>query len=140
MTQTIRKKLKVPTISRNLIAVLAGASPFLLALIMMFYTRFSTISNDAGWVKYLVQHQDDIIQSLIVSSVMVAVFSTLLRNKTAAFAAGFQPVLIQATFILTDPSLRFPLNVPISAITVLPLLILLITLGRDIGQNMTEKR
>ena len=144
MIQTIRKKLKVPEIWRTKIAVLAGVSPGILALIFMYArltdaTGTSAIFHDSGWIKYLVQHQDDIIQSLIVSSVMVAVFSTVLRNKVATFLAGFQPVLIQAMFILTDTSRDIALNFPLAAITVLPLLILLITLKGEIGQGEAKK-
>ena len=139
MIQTIRKKLKVPEIWRTKIAVLAGVSPGIIALLFMFTTRTSAISHDSGWITYLVQHQGDIVQTLIVSSVMVAVFSTLLRYKLATFAAGFQPVLIQLMFILTDSGRHIALNLPLAAITVLPLLILLIALIREIGEEETKK-
>ena len=65
--------------------MLGGASPLIIALMLMFAIRTSTVSHDTGWIKYLVQHQDDIIQSLLMSSLMVAVFSTLLRNKAGNF-------------------------------------------------------
>ena len=134
MIQTIRKKLRVPGIPRTTIAVLAGISPFILALALMYAISASTRHYDTGWIRYLVQHKDDIIQSLIVSSVMVAVFSTVLRNRVATFAAGFQPVVIQAMFILTDVSRHITLKLPLAAITVLPLLILVMTLRREIDQ------
>ena len=134
MIQTSRKNLKFLRIPRHWIALLAGASPFILALLLVFATTVSTTLGDTGWIKDLVQHQDDIIQSLIVSSVMVAVFSTVLRCKVATFAAGFQPVVIQAMFILTDATRHIILNLPLAAITVLPLLIVLITLRREIVQ------
>ncbi len=140
MTQVIKWKFKAPKVSRTAIARFAGTSPFILALLFMYArltyaTGTSVIFPDTEWFKYLIQHQDDIIQTLIVSSVMVAVFCTLLRNKLATLLAGFQPVLIQAMFILTDTGQHLALNLPLAAITVLPLLVLLLTLGRDLGQQ-----
>ena len=131
MIQTVKKNLKVP---RAMIVLLAGASPFIVALILVFATTPSPISRGTGWFNYLVQNQDDIIQSLIVSSVMVAVFSTLLRCKVATLVAGFQPAVIQAMFMLTDSTRHITLSLPLAAITVFPLLILLMTFGREIGQ------
>ena len=140
MIQTIGKKLRVPRIPRITIAWLAGASPFILALILMCATMIWIRSHDAGWIKYLVQYQDDIIQSLIVSSIMVAVFSTLLRCKVATFAAGLQPVVIQAMFIFIDGSRHIIQNLPLTAIIVLPLLILLMSLRREISELDDEGR
>ena len=145
MIQAIKKKLRVPKVPRTAIAWLAGASPFILALIFMYArlmhsTGTSAIFPDSGWIKYLVQHQDAIIQSLIVSSVMVAVFLALLRNRVATLLAGFQPVVIQAMFILTDVGRHFALNLPLAAITVLPLLILLVTFRREIDQLYDQER
>ena len=140
MTKTVRKNLKVPRILRHAIALLAGASPFIFALILVSATGNPTMPHGTGWIKYLVKHQDDIIQSLIVSSVMVAVFSTLLRCKVATFAAGFQPVVIQAMFILADSTRHITLNLSLAAITVLPLLILLMTLRRGIDQLDDQKK
>ena len=139
MIQTVRRNLKAPRIPRHLIALLAGVSPLILALMLVFAVQNSTITHGTGWIKYLVQHQDDIIQSLIVSSVMVAVFSTVLRCKAATFAAGFQPVVIQAMFLLTDSTRHIALNIPLAAITVLPLLILLMTLRRESDQLDDQK-
>lgn len=137
MIQTIKKKLKALKVPRNAVAWLAGASPFILAFIFMYarltYTTGTpAIFSDSGWTKYLVDHQGDIIQSLIVSSVMVAVFTTVLRNKAVTLLAGFQPVVIQAIFILTDATGDIALRLPLAAITVLPLLILLVTLRKEI--------
>ena len=134
MIQSIRKNLKVSISPRHLIAQFAGAAPFILALALMIATKSPTTTPTTAWIKYLVQHQDDIIQSLIVSSVMVAIFLALLRSKVATFTAGFQPVVIQAMFIITDSTRHIALSLPIVAITVLPLLILLITLRREIDQ------
>ena len=140
MIQAIRKKLKVPRVPRRLIALLAGPSPFILALVFMYVTRYLPMRHDTGWIIYLTHHQDAIIQSLIVSSVLVAVFSTLLRNKVGTLLAGFQPVLIQAMFILTDATRHIALNLPLAAITILPLLILLMTLGRELGQQDVQDK
>ena len=72
---------------------------------------------------------------------MVAVFSTLLVNKVATLVAGFQPGLIQAMFILTDLGRHITLNLSLAAITVLPLVVLLMMLIRDSGQvDDREKR
>ena len=134
MIQTTRDKLRAPRDSRYWVALLAGVAPFILALLLMSVTKTMIASRDAEWIKYLVCHQDDIIESLVVSSIMVAVFCTLLRNKVVIFVAGFQPVVIQAMFIVTDTSRHIALNFPLAAITVLPLLVLLMALGREIGQ------
>lgn len=140
MIQAIKRKLKALKVPRTAIAGLAGTSPFILALIFVWarssYTTGTSVIFQAGeWFKYLIQHQDAIIQTLIVSSVMVAVFCTLLRNKLATFLAAFQPGVIQAMFILTDRGQHLALNLPLAVITVLPLLVLLLTLGRDVGQQ-----
>ena len=141
MIQTVKKNLKVLRIPRYLIALLAGASPFIVALILVFATTPSPISRGTGWFNYLVRHQDDIIQTLIVSSLMVAVFfSTLLRSKEVILVAGFQPVLIQTMFILTDVNRHIALNLPLSAITVLPLLIVFMSLRREIDPLDAEER
>ena len=134
MIKTTRKKLRIPRIPRTTIASLAGASPAILGLILMYPTKSWIGPHDTEWIKYLVQHQDDIIQTLIVSSIVVALFSTLLHNKTITFAAGLQPVIIQAAFILTDLGRHIALNISLAAITVLPLLILIMTLKKEIGQ------
>ena len=123
-----------------MIALLAGASPLILSFIFLLAKRISTTYPDKGWVEALVQHQDDIIQTLIVSSLMVAVFSTVLRFKVASVAAGFQPGLIQVMFILTDLNRSIILNIPLAAITVLPLLILLLTLRRDIDKPDDQEK
>ena len=140
MIQTVKKNLEVPRILRHLIALLAGASPFILAFIFVFGTKNSAIPHDTGWIRDLIQHQDDIIQTLIVSSLMVAVFSTLLRSKVVILVAGFQPVLIQTMFILTDVNRHIALNLPLAAITVLPLLIVFMSLRREIDQLDAEER
>ena len=140
MIQTVKKNLEVPRILRHLIALLAGASPFILAFILVFGTKNSAIPHDTGWIRDLIQHQDDIIQTLIVSSLMVAVFSTLLRSKVVILVAGFQPVLIQTMFILTDVNRHIALNLPLAAITVLPLLIVFMSLRREIDQLDAEER
>ena len=119
--------------------MLAGVSPGALALLFMFATRTSAISQDVGWIGDLVQHQGDIIQTLIVSSVMVAVFTTVLRYKVVTFLAGFQPVLIQLMFILTETGRHIALNLPLAAIAVLPIFILLIALIGEIGEEETKK-
>ena len=136
MIQTVKRNLKAPKIPRHSIALLAGASPLIFALLMLGLTvqNSTTLHGGAGWIRYLIQHQDDIIQSLIVSSVMVGVFSTVLRCKAATFAAGFQPVVIQSMFLLTDSTRHIALNIPLAAITVLPLLNLLLTLKKEIDQ------
>ena len=134
MIQTTKKKLKALGITRGKIALLAGASPFILAFMLMSTTRSLAIFHDTGWINYLVQHQDDIIESLLISSVMVMIFSTLLHKKVAIFFAGFQTVAIQAMVLLTDPTQHIALNIPLVAITVLPILILLLMLGREIDQ------
>ena len=92
--------------------------------------------HDMTWTKYLIQHQNDIFQTLIVSSVLVAVFSTLLRSKVVTFAATLQPALIQAMFILTNETRQIALHFSLFSIIVLPLLILTITLRREIDQEM----
>ena len=141
MIQTVKKNLEVPRILRHLIALLAGASPFILAfIILVFGTKNSAIPHDTGWIRDLIQHQDDIIQTLIVSSLMVALFSTLLRSKVVILVAGFQPVLIQTIFILTDVNRHIALNLPLAAITVLPLVIVFMSLRREIDQLDAEER
>ena len=145
MVQTIRKKLKIPEIWRIRIAVLAGASPFILALIFMYArltytTGTSAIFQESGWTKYLFDHQGDIIQSLIVSSVMVAVFIALFRSKVVTLLAGFQPVVIQAMFILTDATRDIALRLPLAAIAILPLLVLFVTLRKEIDQLDDRER
>ncbi len=140
MIQTMRRKLKPPRVQRRSIALLAGASPLILALVFIYVTRFWPIHGDPAWIKFLVQNQEDIIQSLLISSLMVAVFCTLLRNRVATLLAGFQPAVIQAAFILMDTTRHIALNSPLAAVTVLPLLILLITLGKEIGQQDDQDR
>ena len=145
MIQAIKENLKVPKVPRTAIAWLAGAFPFILASIFMYArltytTGTSAIFQDSGWTQYLVGHQSDIIQSLIVSSVMIAVFLALLRNKVVTLLAGFQPVVIQAMFILTDATRDIALRLPLAAIAVLPLLILLMTLRREIDQLDDRER
>lgn len=100
-----------------------------------YTTGTSVIFQDGEWFKYLIQHQDDIIKTLIVSSVMVAVFCTLLRNKLATFLAALQPGVIQAMFIFSDETRHLALDLPLAAIAVLPLLVLSLTLGRDVGEQ-----
>lgn len=119
---------------RNTIALVAGAFPLIVALILMHFTEYTRTFRGTGWVDYLVQHQNEFVQALIMSSVMVAVFFALLGNKIAIFAAGLQPVIIQTMFILADVNQHIVLNLSIAAITVLPLSILSITLRRDIDQ------
>ena len=134
MIQTIRKKLGVFRIPKHRIALLAGSSPIILAFILIYVTEYTLIFHDTGWFKYLVQNQDEFVQSLIVSSIIVAVFSTLLRVRLAIFVAGFQPVIIQIMFILADVNQHIALSLSIAAITILPLLILLAIFIRDIDQ------
>ena len=85
-----------------------------------------------GWVNYLVQHQDTIFQSLIVSSLMIAVLSTLHRNKAITLVAGFHPLLIQIMFLIASGSQGITLNLPLAAIMVLPLLIFYAALKKDL--------
>ena len=142
MIQTIRKKLGVFSIPRHMIALLAGSSPFMFAFmifIFAYFTRNSPMPHDTGWVRFLVQHQDEFVQSLIVSSVMVAVFFALLRNKAAIFAAGAQTATIQIMFIVADARQHLALNLPIAAIIILPLLILLLAFSKDIDQVDTQE-
>ena len=134
MIQTIRKKLRVFRIPKHRIALLAGSSPIILAFILMYVTEYTLIFHDTGWFKYLVQNQDEFVQSLIVSSIMIAVFSTLLRVRLVTFVAGFQPVIIQIMFILADVNQHIVLSLSIVAITILPLLILLTIFIKDIDQ------
>ena len=130
----MRKTLEISRIPRTKIAVLAGASPGILALMLMFATRGSTTYRHIGWIKYLIEHQDVIIQTLILSSVMAAVFSVLLRSKVATFAAGLQTLAIQIMFLLTDASRHIALNLSLAAIIILPLLILLMPLKKEDDQ------
>lgn len=131
MIQAIRKKLSD---YRLRIAWLVGASPLILAFFLMSHIMTSSTSHNVVRVEYLFQHQEDIFQSLIVSSAMVAIFCTTLRNKVVIFVAGFQPAAIQAAFISTDSARNIFESIPITALIVLPLAILAFTLGREIGQ------
>lgn len=134
MIQTIRKKLGVFSIPKHRIALLAGSSPITLAFILIYVTEYNLIFQDTGWVKYLAQNQDEVVQSLIVSAIMVAVFSTVLREKVATFVAGFQPVIIQIMFIVVDERQYIALNLLFVAITILPLFILITIFMKDIDQ------
>ena len=68
---------------RYWIAALVGVSPFILAVMLLIFTENWNIPTEKGLLKNLADNQQDIIQSLIISSVIVAVFSTVLRRKTA---------------------------------------------------------
>ena len=116
------------------IAVLAGISPLIIAFILASYVMISLLTHKMERVEYLLQHQDVIVESLIVSSVFVAVLCTVLRNKTVTFLAACQPVVVQATFLLTDLSLGYTLKISLAAMIVLPVLILLKTLISETDQ------
>ena len=137
MIQTIRKKLSD---YRLRIAWLAGASPLLLTFGLMYYITPSPTSHNTALAHYLVQHQDDIFQSLIVSSVMVAVFCTVLRDKRVTFLAALQPAAVQVAFISADSSRDIFESIPITAIIILPLLFLLITLHMDVVQAYDQHK
>ena len=137
MIQTIRKKLSD---HRLRIAWLAGASPLILTFGLGYYITPSPISHDTALAHYLVQHQDDIFQSLIVSSVIVAVFCTMLRNTGVAFLAALQPAVIQVAYISTDSSQDIFRSILITAITVVPVLFLLITLRNEVGQASDQDK
>ena len=134
MKQKIRNYLNYLRVPGYRIAIVAGIAPLIVAVAFMFAKETLVTSPDRGWTIFLVQHQDGIIQSLIVSSLLVTVFITLLHNAAVTLLAGFQTAIISAMFILTDGSPHILLNVGLAAIIILPLLILLITLNRDISQ------
>ncbi len=139
MIQTIREKLRVPRIPRTTIACLVGAIPIIVALLLLSALT-STTYRHTEWVKFLNEHQDAIIQSLIVSSVMVAIFSALLRYKLATFAAGLQPVLIPVMFLVSDESRHLTLNLPLAVIAVLPLVILVMVLRKELDQLDNQEK
>ena len=123
MTQTPIKKLK--TLRNPTAMLVAGASPTILAIPLMFIIRYLTINHPCTeWINYLILHQDTIILSLTVSSVMVAALSTTLHCKTATILAGLQIGLIQFMFISTDPTLDLELRAGLTAIIALPIAIL----------------
>ena len=134
MILAMRQKLKLAKTQKTMIAWPTGASPLIIAFILMGITINSALeSHNLGWVNYLVHNQKHIFQSLMVSSLLVAVFSTLLRNKIKTFMAAFQPVLIQVASIIAVANQDTALRLVLSAITILPLLILLVTLTNEIG-------
>ena len=142
MLQTIGKKFSDYKLR---IAWLAGASPLILTFGLMYYvtpstTTPSTTLHNTALAHYLVQHQDDIFQSLILSSVMVAVFCTVLRNKAITFLAALQPAVVQAAFISADSSRDIFESIPITAIIILPLLFLLMTLRMDVVQAYAQDK
>ena len=131
MRQTVRNYFMV---LRPWIALLAAATPLIVAIVFMYAGMQSGIPHYTGWATHLVPYQDDVIQPLLVSSIMVAVFIALLRDMLLTFLAGLQPGIIQAMFIVTDTSRGFALNSVLAAMIILPLLILLIALNKKISQ------
>ena len=87
MIQAMRKKLRG---TRDTIAWLAGASPLILALILMHIVKVLSKYHNTEWIKYSVQHQDDITQALIISSIAVAVFSAALCNRMTTLRTNAQ--------------------------------------------------
>ena len=128
MSQNPTRNPKVPDNLRWGLALLAGLSPLMFALVVVAATGDLSETDRMGWTKYLVEHLDDLVQSLILSSVMVAVFIALLRCAVATLLTALQPLIIQALFIFTDPSRGVVADIPLLAITLLPLVVLLVTL------------
>ena len=136
MLRTIKQgALRVLASPRYWLAALVGASPFVLAVMLLLLTETSNIPTDKGLLKGLADNQQNIIQSLIMSSVMVAIFSTVLSWKAVTLAAGFQPALIQAVFMVVKGSELMVLNLTLAVIITLPLAILLLTLWREVSQR-----
>ena len=125
MSQITPRTVSVPTWVRWAIALPAAFSPLVITCVFVFATTGATETDGAEWVSYLLKNWDDLVQSLIVSSVMVAVFTALLACKPLALAAAFQPPVIHVGFIISDPSLGWLAGLPMLLITVLPLAILL---------------
>lgn len=123
-------KAKVKSHRINL-ALVSGAFPLLPGFLLMFVIVGSEYRN-AGWDDYLIQHRVDIYQSLIVSSLMIAVLSTLLGNKLAILAAGLQPGLIQLMLLFTNGLRSVEQNLLPGVIVVFPMLILFIALKGDL--------
>ena len=128
MPQNPTRNPKVPDNLRWGLALLAGLSPLMFALVVVAATGDLSETDRMGWTKYLVEHWEDLVQSLIPSSVMVAVFIALIRCAVATLLTALQPLIIQALFIFTDPSRGVAADIPLLAITLLPLVVLLITL------------
>lgn len=124
---SIKAKVKSQRIN---LALVSGAFPLLPGFLLMFVIVGSEYRN-AGWDDYLIQHRVDIYQSLIVSSLMIAVLSTLLGNKLAILAAGLQPGLIQLMLLFTNGLRSVEQNLLPGVIVMFPMLILFIALKGD---------
>ena len=114
-------------VSRWITAFVFGASPTFVALLLVVAIGHSTRADaDVEWLLHLADHRDDFISALIVSSVVVAVFCALLRWTWVLFVAPLQPLGIQVIFIFVRSGRDFWSNLPLLAITVLPLGLLLL--------------
>ena len=122
MIQNIKKKLKLTKTQRAITAYLAGASPIITTSILISTTNNIELkSHNPEWLVYLVQNQKHIFQSLVISFLLVAVFSTLLGNKFITLIAASQPVLIQVASITRPINEDTPLQLVLTAIMIFPL-------------------
>ncbi len=124
---------------RHRIAVAVGLSPLILALLVSLATiQGSTLTHGTELQAYLIQHREHISQSLIVSSLLVAVFCSTLRSRIVALLGGSQAALTLAALVLPHHNMGPVEILPYIAITVLPVAVLLALLRKDIETESDE--
>ena len=126
--------------TRHLIALAAGVSPLILAVLLSWATmQAPTLLQGTELQAYLIQHRETISDHIIVSSLMVAVFCTILRSKIVTFIAGFQSAVTVAALAMPSLDAGMCLRFALVAIIVIPLLVLSLTLRRhDIDPSLDD--
>ena len=133
MTKFVATCLNKCKPSRMWIMYVLGAFPGIFAYALMYITTWATPPH-SELVKYLIQNQDDIFKILIVSSIVIVVHSTLLRNMALTFLFGAQTMIIQMMDVLKDISGNSILIIFAIVMIVLPFMILSMTLVKNISR------